>query len=145
MDSDFRCKITSDVYVWRDVSSPNSLNFPCWPGLVLLLAAVLTSGCGRDEISVYTVPKEQTAPLKQVDLPADHSAIGAPAAGPRLKWKTPEGWKEVQLGEFRVASFSVNGKDGKKADVSVIPLPGSAGGDVSNVNRWRSQVGQKPV
>lgn len=32
------------------------------------------------------------------------------------------------------------GKDGKLADVSVIPLPGLAGSDLDNVNRWRGQV-----
>src|ERR1051326_6241842 len=31
------------------------------------------------------------------------------------------------------------------ADVSVIPLPGMAGRDVDNVNRWRGQVGLAPV
>ena len=33
------------------------------------------------------------------------------------------------------------GKDGKQADVSVVPLPGMAGSDLDNVNRWRGQVG----
>ena len=46
---------------------------------------------------------------------------------------------------MRVASFKVAGPDGKQADVSVIPLPGGAGGDFSNVNRWRGQVGLAPV
>jgi hypothetical protein len=42
---------------------------------------------------------------------------------------------------MRAASFRVAGKDGKQADVSVIPLPGLAGSDLENVNRWRGQVG----
>jgi hypothetical protein len=42
---------------------------------------------------------------------------------------------------MRSASFRVAGKDGKQADVSVIPLPGLAGSDLDNVNRWRGQVG----
>ncbi|MEI8313818.1 MAG: hypothetical protein WCG79_00050 [Verrucomicrobiota bacterium] len=46
---------------------------------------------------------------------------------------------------MRVASFKITGADGKQADVSVIPLPGGAGGDLSNVNRWRGQVGLAPV
>jgi hypothetical protein len=44
-----------------------------------------------------------------------------------------------------VASFSVKGADGKQADVSVIPLPGAAGGVPANVNRWRGQVGLPPA
>jgi hypothetical protein len=46
---------------------------------------------------------------------------------------------------MRVASFRVTGKDGKQADVSVIPLPGLAGSDLDNVNRWRGQVGLPSV
>jgi hypothetical protein len=46
---------------------------------------------------------------------------------------------------MRLASFQVKGKDGKAADVSVIPLPGLAGSDLDNVNRWRRQVGLEPV
>jgi hypothetical protein len=46
---------------------------------------------------------------------------------------------------MRAASFRVAGKDGKQADVSVIPLPGLAGSDLDNVNRWRGQVGQPAV
>ena len=42
---------------------------------------------------------------------------------------------------MRAASFHVVGKDGRQADVSVIPLPGLAGSDLDNVNRWRGQVG----
>jgi hypothetical protein len=46
---------------------------------------------------------------------------------------------------MRVASFVVKDKNGKQADVSVVPLPGMAGGDSANVNRWRSQVGLQPL
>src|SRR5262249_22706554 len=63
----------------------------------------------------------------------------------QLKWSTPDGWKEQPASQMRVASFKVSGQNGKQADVSVIPLPGAAGGDFSNVNRWRDQVGLPPV
>ncbi len=42
---------------------------------------------------------------------------------------------------MRAASFRVAAHDGRQADVSVIPLPGLAGSDLDNVNRWRGQVG----
>ena len=70
----------------------------------------------------------------------------APATGaPQLTWKTPAGWTEVTPGEMRIASFKVSGAGGKQADVSVIPLPGMAGTDSANVNRWRGQVGLSPM
>ena len=46
---------------------------------------------------------------------------------------------------MRAASFRVAGENGKLADVSVVPLPGLAGGDLDNVNRWRGQVGLKGI
>ena len=46
---------------------------------------------------------------------------------------------------MRVASFKIQGQNGKQAGVSVIPLPGLAGSDEANVNRWRGQVGLLPV
>jgi hypothetical protein len=59
--------------------------------------------------------------------------------------KLPEGWQEVPAGEMRVASFHVTGKNGKSAEVGVFPLPGMAGSDLANVNRWRGQVGQPDI
>jgi hypothetical protein len=46
---------------------------------------------------------------------------------------------------MRLASFKVASPDGKQADVSIVPLPGMAGGDLANVNRWRGQVGLAPI
>lgn len=64
---------------------------------------------------------------------------------PGLQWNLPPGWQEVPLGAIRVASFKVAGSGGKVADVSVVPLPGQAGSDLDNVNRWRGQVNSPPV
>ena len=123
----------------------NTLVLSCRYRLALLLLAGLTGGCGQDGIKVYTVPKEQPSQIAQPPLPANHPDIAATTVAPQLKWKTPDGWKELQPGQFRVASFKVTNQEGKQADVSVIPLPGVAGGDFSNVNRWRGQVGQPPL
>lgn len=102
-----------------------------WPRLLfgLLISASLV-GCNRDKIKVYRVAKPQ--PEKTVPTPA----ISTPL---------PEGWTATPPGQMRVASFAVKGDAGKKADVSVIPLPGAAGGVFANVNRWRGQVGLPPA
>ena len=89
---------------------------------VLLLISVSLTGCNRDDIKVYRVAKEQPE-----------------------KTNLPEGWTAAPPGQMRVASFTVTGAGGKKADVSVIPLPGAAGGAFANVNRWRGQVGLPPA
>ncbi len=135
---------------------------PVW----LLIPLLLVAGCQRDQIKVYRVAKEQnqpppqTAPALPTDspnptLPPGHPDISSapeaslPAASEstrsQLIWKTPEGWTEVPPGEMRVASFKIQGQNGKQADVSVIPLPGMPGSDEANVNRWRGQVGLPSV
>jgi hypothetical protein len=110
-------------------------------------AALLLGGCGRGEVKVYRVAKDQpeTPPTASPDsLPPGHPEIGA-SVQPPLSYQTPAGWSQGPPGEMRVASFSILGNDGKKADVSVIPLQGNAGGDFANVNRWRGQVGLQPI
>jgi len=62
-----------------------------------------------------------------------------------ISWQTPAGWEEQSPGELRLASFKVKGHIIKQADVSIISLLGNGGGDLNNVNRWRSQVGLPPV
>ena len=85
--------------------------------------------------------KEQTQPQPQsAALPPGHPDTSG-ATAPRLEYNRPADWQEAPPGEMRAASFRVAGKDGKQADVSVIPLPGLAGSDLDNVNRWRGQVG----
>jgi hypothetical protein len=130
------------------------------------LLFLLVAGCHRDEVKTYRVAKDQdqpppqSAPAMSTDspnptLPPGHpdisSASAAPgfaasgSAQPQLTWKTPEGWTEVPSGEMRVASFKIQGQNGKQADVSVIPLPGLPGSDEANVNRWRGQISLSPA
>ena len=127
---------------------------------LLMPVLLLTAGCHRYDVKVYRIAKDQdqssqpAAPALSTDspnpkLPAGHPDIstlpGAPSsasAPAQLTWKTPAAWTEAPPSDMRVASFKVAGTDGKQADVSVIPLPGMAGTDAANVNRWRGQVGQ---
>ncbi len=76
-------------------------------------------------------------------MPSGHPDMAGAPAG--LKYTLPAGWVETPPGEMRAASFRVNGKEGKQADVSVVPLPGLMGGDLENVNRWRTTVGLPAV
>src|SRR6266853_5763043 len=117
--------------------------------ILALPILVLLAGCGQGDIRVYRVAKEaaqpeQTAQADTGPVPPGHPDISS--VSPGLTWKLPAGWEEVAPGEMRVASFRVKDKTGKQADVSIVPLAGRAGGDLSNVNRWRvEQLGQSPV
>lgn len=125
--------------------------------LVSVLAVALSfAGCDREQIKVQEVPKdadpapvamatpaEAAAPATAPVIPANPHAgmamgggMGQPA---HLKWTLPSGWQEKPLTEFRAASFDAKGKDGKVADVSVIPMP-TSGREVDLVNMWRQQM-----
>ncbi len=92
--------------------------------LICILGTPLT-GCAGDQTQDYRVAKEEKVKTAAAPLPPDREI--------------------APLGEMRAASFRVRGAENKTADVSVIPLPGQAGRDVDNVNRWRGQVGRSAV
>jgi hypothetical protein len=115
--------------------------------LAAVLAVTVTAGC-RDEIAHYRVPK--TAPGEgaagaPLAMPsgmsgADVPAPPRPAGGSALRWTLPARWAESQGGSaMRYATLKAP-VDGR-LDVSVTVLPGPAGGELANVNRWRGQIG----
>lgn len=109
-----------------------------------MVLAVIFSGCNRSDIQVYEVAKEKEKTAAQPGtMPPGHPPVSNTPSF--LKWSLPEGWEETAPGQIRVASFVVRGQDGKSADVSIIPLPGQAGSDLDNVNRWRGQVSLPPI
>jgi len=149
-----------------DVVQPSSLPGPGptrSPGRGLWLAAMalllLVAGCRREEVTSYRIGK--SAP--PVEGPSAADSMGAshrPAAPPpgmagdvpipptptgaeALKWKLPSGWAQSFPGGMRFASFRVPGIG--KIDGSVVTLPGDAGGELPNVNRWRGQIGLGPI
>ncbi|MEK0448927.1 MAG: hypothetical protein RL088_1195 [Verrucomicrobiota bacterium] len=95
----------------------------------------------------------QVAPFKQflatIKFEAATAAPTAPAptpAAPATPVPAPEipapaGWTALAPGPMQIAKFTVPEKDGAKADVTVSVFPNDTGGTLSNVNRWRSQVG----
>jgi hypothetical protein len=92
----------------------------------------LLSGCGDREIKAYDVPKEQAR--ASVPAMAETTEDGAP-----VTYKKPSGWKQLEPGNMRFASFSAPSKNGA-LDISITPIPGTAGSMLANVNRWRGQL-----
>jgi hypothetical protein len=112
---------------------------PGAPG-ALALAALALAGCQRDDVAHYRVPKAQPA------MVAGAAAVPADPVSPGegLRWTLPAGWKEASGGgQMRYATLTPPATG--KLDVSVIRLPGPAGGELANVNRWRNQIGLAPI
>lgn len=77
------------------------------------------------------------------------SGMQAPATekagtGERPTWQVPATWKEVDRSTFLVAKFRASGEGAATADINVSMSSGDAGGLLSNVNRWRGQLGLEP-
>lgn len=115
-----------------------------------LLNAVILIGCGKEEIKVYTAPKDTATPINVAAIEPDNTPEASKpipsshSAEAPVRWKTPSTWKELPASGMRVGSFTIT--DGEKtADMAVLPFPGSIGSELENVNRWRGEIGLQPV
>ncbi len=97
----------------------------------------IQSGAAPVAASVESTHPVSTNPN---DMVAAHGAVGQ-----KPTWEIPPGWEEQAPSSMRLATFSITGEGGAKADLSVTKLAGTAGGMLANLNRWRSQVGLEPV
>ena len=124
------------------------------PALLALGALLLVPACNRDEVTHFSVPKAPPGAGGQPPgmpggtmrpPPGMEGDVAPPPAPDRgLRWTLPKGWTEERgSGGMRYASLKapVQGR----ADGSVVVLPGPAGGELMNVNRWRGQIGLGPL
>ena len=120
-----------------------------------LAAAALSAlpGCRREEITHVRVPKEESGPALARPaaraMPPGAATDGevppppVPTGASALRWTLPRGWTQAMTGGMRYATLKppVTGR----IEASVVVLPGPAGGELANVNRWRGQIGLPPI
>jgi hypothetical protein len=84
---------------------------------------------------------------KPAPVAAAPTAPAAPAdsAPDGPKWQVPADWTEAEPGPMIFKRYSVSDADGAKAAITVSFFPGSVGGALANVNRWRGQMGLQPL
>jgi hypothetical protein len=106
----------------------------------LFLGLAALTGCGREEIRVYTAPKDQppTALAARDETPPPGETIQRPQ--PKVTWKLPAVWKEGIPNQISLASFHLSGAGGKEAEVTLTPLPGMMGAETMLVNMWRTNA-----
>ena len=91
----------------------------------------------------YSAGSGMQAPFASKGRPPMAPPQSAPA-DPGFTFKAPEGWLPGKSGGFRKAAFNIMGEEGV-GEVTVIDLGGRSGDLLSNVNRWRGQVGLEPI
>lgn len=99
----------------------------------------MATGCKKDEVRVYSIPKESYVTA----LPEAQTA--APSTTIQLSWIAPKNWIEKPADTIRKGSFEITGPAKTNAQVSIISFPGDAGGMLENINRWRTQVGLEAI
>lgn len=65
------------------------------------------------------------------------------SSGPELVYDTPEGWTLQPSSMMRVVTFRFG--ENSEGECYLARLPGSGGGLLANVNRWRGQMGAEPI
>jgi hypothetical protein len=106
--------------------------------------AILTVACRKEEITIYSIPKE--APPQRQAVAGGHHAHGPGAgAGEHLHWQTPKGWQEQPGSGMRLANFIVPGPEGRNALVSIVTLAGVVGQDAQVVNIFRERLPAPPL
>ncbi|QBG49204.1 hypothetical protein EGM51_18035 [Verrucomicrobia bacterium S94] len=105
-----------------------------WFGLPVM---ALLAACGGEKVETYQVPKETTA-APTMPAPVRQAPVAtAPRTSAGFSAELPDGWKEVPSSSaMRKASYAI---EGTEIDAYFISL--SMGDVLSNVNRWRGQVG----
>lgn len=111
------------------------------PATVIELSGILKQTPAMNPHAGMTGGAKQAAPPKSAQ------AVAPPSANAGFTFETPEGWQPGKTSMMRKAAFNIGTGD-KQAEVTVIPLPTSAGPQITevqaNAQRWASQVGLPP-
>lgn len=109
------------------------------PYALILSLTAFSLSCKDEEIRTYRVAADDHTSQTIVSTPS--ADLAPPKTAGSLRWQALEGWKEETPGQFQTALYRLS----EKVNVSVSSLPGEAGGESANVNRWRRQVGLDAV
>jgi hypothetical protein len=123
--------------------------------LALAIAILAFTSCRRDEVKHFRVAKSApevgpampvaAGPTAPPGMGGDVAPPASPSGADALTWKLPKGWTQSRSpGGMRYATLVPPATPGT-LDVSVVVLPGPAGGELANVNRWRGQIGLPPL
>ena len=88
-----------------------------------------------ERVALASVNRPVSTNVKQVPT----AAVGEPS------WDIPANWQEQPAQQMVLHSFVIGDGQGGKASATITTFPGSAGGTLANVNRWRNQLSLEPV
>jgi len=104
----------------------------------------LTRSYGRAQVGATSADRFGTPQAPAADAQHNHSTdtqsngAATPNAAP-LEWTVPEGWESKAPTSMRLANLVPAGNPNSECTLTL--LGGTGGGVLSNVNRWRAQMG----
>jgi hypothetical protein len=116
--------------------------------LLLFLSLPLVFGaCREAKVANYRIPKEHPTGPAPAAAAADRAPVVTVATRSvgDLTWTAPGAWKPKPNSSMRRGSFDVGEGTGPLADLAITAFPGTVGGDLANVNRWRGQIDLPPI
>lgn len=121
----------------------------CRTKLVALSLALAISACSEPPSHVVvtqtrtaSIASKPAIPGATTELRFGNSRAASPVANEvPIEWDAPSSWTQVAASQFRTVNYRLAGE----TECYVSLLPGAAGGQVANVNRWRSQMGLAPT
>ena len=72
----------------------------------------------------------------------EHEKNSSNSSG-KINWTAPENWSEVSGNPSRLVTFKTGSCS--EAECYITVFPGTAGGEMSNINRWFRQMGQQAL
>ena len=95
-----------------------------------IIPLFLLFSCSDDSrlIKTYQIPKEKQA--LSINLP--------------FSWEKPPSWRSQTPGELKKAQFHFS-YNGLNAEAFLVYVEGKSGSLEDNINRWRRQIGLKPI
>lgn len=127
------------IVLRRDSGQPGA-SLRRWRRGVFLgvIATTPLLGCEDNEIRAYRAPKAAPPPQQMTpELPP------ATMTDQAVVWTLPDGWEEVPTEQaMRLATFTAG--EGMP-EITLSAFPGTVGGVLANINRWRGQIGLEPT
>ena len=118
--------------------------------LILLgIGICLQTACDRQKPQTYKIPKE-SPPAQIAGNPNSNTMQALPGMEAftnqtgNISYIVPDSWTEFPASSVRKANFNIENADGS-AEVSITVFPGTVGGYLANINRWRRQIGLEPI
>jgi len=89
--------------------------------------------------------KETINPMEEDHSLHDHAKETETQKANKWHWVMPDSWTEAPAGRMVKARYVIGSGPEIPIELTISAFPGSVGSPLSNLNRWRGQVGLGPI